>query len=799
MQNPEIKNLKMKKLFALSLFVFFGIHLNAQKLEGISDLGTYEKNFKKGDVLYDNAQILPALNYFLFAYNYDSTNANINFKIGSLYLQHPTKKHLAENYLEKAVLNIAEKYKDYDASEKRAPQCAILDLGKAYHLNYKFSKAKEYYEKFEKLIDPKDSIEIKILKELELQTEYAIKYVSNPSKIKSTNLGIDVNSEYPDFSPVISADENSIIFTHRGPMFKNDGISIDDGYYFENVVISNKLDGSFPGKWTKPELLTKINSPETHEASVGISADGQILIVYRDDNNDGNLYYTTWNGKSWGELIKFDSDINTKYWEPSACISPDGNSLYFVSDRPGGYGGRDIYRSKKLPNGKWSLATNMGPKINSAFDEESPFITADNSYLYFSTQGHNSMGGFDIVYSRIYEDGITDSIVNLGYPINTPDDDLYFAVSADARRAYYASAHEGGMGEKDIYIVEMELPYPKGLVVLKGKIKPQRKCDSLPTDLSVEITDLTEGSLVGIYRPKYPSGEFLSILNIEKEYEIKYLNNDKEFSKEKIKAEFGLAYQQIEKEIELPATMVDQENKTLPNSKVTLFVYLKDENSKSIGANKDIKLISSEKIELQKTNKNGLVIFKNLKANTKYSIVIDEFSDYALLNENLNTDCLYNNDTLYRTLLLKKKDLLVTNEQNSNNLTNQDLVSTSYQFFFNYNRTNIKNQTNEYQQFVNQLLLKNGNSQNLKIELISSASKVPTHKYKNNENLALSRLNESKKIIENELKAKGITNYTFIKEDYSVNGPEYNSDANKNAKMYKEFQYIIININPNKK
>ena len=806
--------MKLKfNFFTLIFQLLIWANASAQTSTVFPDQGSYTKNFKKAEDYLEHGEIIPALNYFINAYKYDSVNANINFKIGSIYLLHPTKKHLAETYLEKAVLNVSEKYKEYDPAEKRAPPSAILDLARAYHLDYKFEKAKEYYVKFEKMIDPRDSFQISILKEFELQTDYALKYTAEPKKINIFNLGPDLNSEYPDFSPVISADDQSIIFTYRGPIMEKDNISPDDGWFYENIVISRRLENGNPGKWSKPELIPNINTPNKHEASVGISADGQTLIIYRDDNTDGNLYYSVWDGKTWGNLTAFGSDINSKYWEPSACISPDGNTLYFVSDRPGGFGGRDLYSSKKLPNGNWGLSVNMGSKINTPFDEESPFVTADNAYLYFSTKGHNSMGGFDIVYTRLYEDGTTDSITNIGYPANSPDDDLYFVVSSDSKRAYYASAHEGGIGEKDIYLLELDLPYPKGLAVLKGKLKPFRKCDEIPNDVVVEIKSTDDGSLIGIYKPKLPSGEFLAVLNVDKEYEISYNKGDTEIKKEKLKTDAGLAYQVIEKEVELPPVNVEANPESIPNSKISLFVNLKDPKDKNL-SNKTIKLVSQENTEQLKTNTNGFVAFKNLKANKKYSLVVDEFDEFLAFNDNLDTECLYKNDTIIRIIQLKNKEFITSNTPNTNKNTSSNSKTTDIsnssnsnsnsvggnnfnkpiKFFFGYNKTNPKYQSTGYTMFFNEIVKQIKPNESVVIELISSASKVPTKKYVNNETLAKIRLEQGKKTILETLRSKGIKNIEFSKEEFGVNGPEYNQDSKNSANIYKEYQFIEIKL-----
>ena len=167
-----------------------------------------------------------------------------------------------------------------------------------------------------------------------------------------------------------------------------------------------------------------INTPG-HEATIGISADGQQLLIYKDDAGDGNIYLSRLMGENWMTPQKLTENVNSKSWEPSATITPDNNTLYFTSTREGGFGGRDIWRSVRLPNGEWAKPVNLGPKINTPYDEDAPAILADGKTLYFASQGFNSMGGYDLFYSVWDQENNTWSAPrNVGYPINTPGDEM---------------------------------------------------------------------------------------------------------------------------------------------------------------------------------------------------------------------------------------------------------------------------------------------------------------------------------------------------------------------------------------
>jgi hypothetical protein len=215
-------------------------------------------------------------------------------------------------------------------------------------------------------------------------------------------------------------------------------------------------------------------------------------------------------GDEWQVAEKYGEGINSANLEPSASLSADGNKIYFSSNRPGGYGGLDIYRAVKFPDGKWSLPQNLGPAINTEAHEDAPFIYPDDKTLYFSSQAHETMGGYDIFKSEVDENGAWSKPKNLGYPINTTDDDRYFVLSADGRRGYYSSGKDGGFGEHDIY--EMHLPHEfKDLTLVKGVISAD---NSTKQALKAKITlrDAETKKIVGIYHSNSKTGKYLLVI-----------------------------------------------------------------------------------------------------------------------------------------------------------------------------------------------------------------------------------------------------------------------------------------------
>ena len=531
----------MKKFYLIIITLILGSNLLKAQLPS----GSYSDYFREGTFLLIEENYDMAQKNFIQAYKIDSSSANINYNVGACYLNSATKKSWAERYLAKSITNISKNYNPDSPSEKGAPPMAYLLYGKALHFNYKFDEANAQYDIFEKNY-AKDKTSKEEVAFLKMQTTYAKELVAAPINVKVENLGDSINSEYPDFSPVLSADERMIIYTTRRKMPTSSEKGLD-GQYPEDIVVSYKDDNNI---WSGPKPISEFINTNGNEASINLTPDGQTLIVYQDaGTGGGDVYYSTWDGKDWSSLQQFGSDINTKYWETHACLSADNNTLYFVSDRPGGYGGRDIYRCVKLPNGKWSLAQNAGPIINTKYDEDGPFIHPDGITLIFSSNGHKTMGGFDIFVSIIEEDKRFSEPVNMGYPINTPGDDVFFVTSPDGKRGYFSSSKDGGKGEKDIYMMFIPDAKEKPLALFKGGIIPADG-EKLPDDLEIVVTNKETGEIVGRYRPK-ANGTFSTILPPNKNYNFSYQAKGEEFYNEDLYVTNEVTYQEIKKEINL--------------------------------------------------------------------------------------------------------------------------------------------------------------------------------------------------------------------------------------------------------
>lgn len=393
------------------------------------------------------------------------------------------------------------------------------DLARAAHFTNRFDEANKLVDSYmsNRKTTEQGRRNGEILKKY---IKYAIYYTSNPTKAKISNLGNVLNSATDEYVPTITADESMMIFTYRGPKSKGD--TLEDGQRPEDVYMTVKQDDIFQS----PVALDSINTL-LHDAAISLSHDGQILFVYRDNGDDhGDIYQSFLIGDVFTRPYKLKGQVNSYSWDGHCSLSPDGQTLYFSSERPGGYGGKDIYRATLLPDSTWGNVVNLGDTINTSFDEDAPFIHPDGVTLYFSSKGKTSMGGYDIFQTTMdLQDSVFKMTENLGYPINSADDDIYFVLSATGANGYYSSGKKGGQGMKDIYLIETNFNNPRLLYLVKGKTTS----DSIPveTNIKVEITS-RNNALFKSTNSNSKSGQYLISLPAGADYKITYTYKDRE-------------------------------------------------------------------------------------------------------------------------------------------------------------------------------------------------------------------------------------------------------------------------------
>jgi len=544
----------MKKIYLFLLLSLFTTALFCQQKESAS----LKKKFEEAEALFNKDLFTMAIPVYQAVSNGDTGNYNVLYKLGVCYLNSPNEKPRAQEYLEKASHRVSAKCDESVFKEKNAPVITWYYLGKAQHFNYKFDDALASFDKFRTFLAPSDV-------ELTRLTDQATEWCKNgktlilsPVNMKVENLGPGINTQYPEYSPVVTADESQLFFTSRRPTTTGGKIDTRDNMYFEDIYSATKTDSG----WGHVQNLgTPINT-EGHDATIGISVDGQRLFMYRDDNGDGNIYTSDLLGDKWSAPVKLNEYINSTKWEGSVSVSADGNTLYFSSEREGGFGGKDIYKSRKLPNGTWGRAINMGPNINTPFDDDAPFMHPDGVTLYFSSQGHSSMGGFDIFYVTLNDSGNWSKPVNMGYPVNTTDDDIFYFPTADNKRAYYSSFRSDGYGEKDIYMLTLPEKAEAPLAVYTGEITSLM--GGVPEGATITVKDNATGEVVGIYTPNSSTGKYLFILPPGKNYNIAYEAEGYLFQSENLDVKDSSSYRVIHKAVDLMPLRVG-ERTTLKN------------------------------------------------------------------------------------------------------------------------------------------------------------------------------------------------------------------------------------------
>ncbi len=546
------------KLYSYLFILMFFLNSAAFSQDTENDKSSFKEKFEAANSLMEDHLYEFAKEIWLELYEDDSLNANINFKMGYCLLNTAHDKKTAFKYFNYAKTNIDERYNPFDFSIKNAPVSTYYYLGKSHHLNYNPDSAIHYFNKFIEISGKKHFLRDIVFHDIK-QCEMTKKLVKSPKKYKLENIGPIINSTFSDFSPVLTIDESAIFFTSRrlrtdSNHFSNEGIlSPQDGKHFEDVYISYKNFKT--NEWDEP-VLADFSSPNSNQAAISVSSDGQLLYIYKDDaKGHGDIYVSERDEINYGPLRKLEA-VNSENWETHITVSMDGNTMYFVSDREGGYGGRDIYRCVRLPNGQWSEAWNIGPPVNSPYDEESPFLHPDGSTFYFSSNSEESMGGFDIFFSKLIEEGKWSTPINMGYPLNTVEDDLYFTTNADGKHGYYASSHEGGYGEIDIYKIIFKTVESAPLAILKGYIDPG-SLNSIPAGIIIWVSDLTSGDDPDRYSPNRKNGSYVFNLTPCHEYLVEYTQENETFYETEFKLPCGSDYHEINKVITIGGIPLD--------------------------------------------------------------------------------------------------------------------------------------------------------------------------------------------------------------------------------------------------
>ena len=496
--------------FLIYIFIICSLGASAQLMNVRKWRQSERDSLDKGLEMFDEKMYLRALPIF-----------------ENLLAQHPKEEFLKYS-LAKCALYRSDKHEEaykyfvevYN-NNKKVPDIQY-DMALAALYNYKFDEATDYINQYaeNRHTAPEGKKAAEILKR---NIGYAKYYLANPTSAKVTNVGSAINSEYDEYVPAITADESALIFTYAGPKSLggrlNENLVADKyGNYLEDIYVSYKINGVF-----QPAVALDSLNTTAPDAAISLSEDGTILFIYQDiGDGHGDIYQSVLQGEHFSKPQKLRGEVNSYSWDGHCSISPDGHTLYFSSERAGGLGGRDLYKATLLlPDSVWGNVVNLGDSINTPYDDDAPFIHADGITLYYSSKGRSSMGGYDIFRSVMRtEDSTFKKTDNLGYPINSSSDDIYFVMGASGNSGYYSSGKKDGMGMKDIYHVEPNFNWPKpALYLVKGKVK--NGSEGIEAAIKVEITS-KNNKLYKTIKSNSKTGEYLVSLPPGVAYQLTY-------------------------------------------------------------------------------------------------------------------------------------------------------------------------------------------------------------------------------------------------------------------------------------
>lgn len=460
-----------KNLLFLIAFMFFIQPVSSQ--ENLEDDEVLREVFAEGEFFFASEDYPDALVEYMKLYRRGfRDNANLNYKMGICYLNIPGQKEKSIDHFLKAAENVSNRYRESALREKNAPLDTYLFLGNAYRVTNQLDKAIEAYKKYKEILKEDDILNIAYANKQIEAAKNAKEQMQKPLNVDIINLDRPINNNTDNFRGAVSGDHKSMVYMNSLPFY--------DALYYS----VKEEDGS----WSTPVNITPQVQSDGNQYATALSYDGTILYLSWEDPFNSDIYVSEYVDGRWTKSRSAGSEINTKFWESHASVSRDGKTLYFASNRQETVGEMDIFFSRKIGN-KWSEPENIGDVINSDLNEDTPFITTDGKRLYFSSQGHSTIGGYDIFYSDLKEDGTWSEPVNLRYPINTTDDDLFY-VPINPFEGYMARYIEDGNGGEDI--LKFEFPGLAEYLALQNPQKVEEKLEDQAETIEETVEEDTE-------------------------------------------------------------------------------------------------------------------------------------------------------------------------------------------------------------------------------------------------------------------------------------------------------------------
>ncbi len=486
---------KIFYLFAVFVWLSMSVSLAQSKSQMRDFFIVAESHYLYGE--YEKAnEIYMVLNQMM------PENANIQYKIGNCYLNIPHEKTKAIPFLQSAITNAEYGAKITRFNEKRAPLDAYFSLGNAFRINNNLDKAILTYAKFKDLLSGEGRMVNSDFVDQEIMAcKNAKKIMETPLDFTKKTLGEKINIVAINYKPAVSGDGNTIVYT------------CDMGEE-NSIYMSQKVSG----KWGPPTEITSQLSNQRDISSSSLNYDGTQLFIYKADDFVGNIYVSNYSDGSWSKIMKLNNNINTKYYESHASVSKDGNTLFFTSNRDEGEGGSDIYLSELQSDGTWGPANNLGASINTPFNEDTPFLTNNDSILFFSSEGHYTIGGYDIFKAK-KKNNIWQKPENIGYPINTTDDDLFFQPLGDGTTAYYSMLT--GYKEKEIFKINLFTKKIELVFEIRGIISVPDPAFLFNEDFPISLIDTISNDTIDVSYPNKSTGLYNFITGTG-DYELIY-------------------------------------------------------------------------------------------------------------------------------------------------------------------------------------------------------------------------------------------------------------------------------------
>ncbi|TLV04024.1 flagellar motor protein MotB [Dyadobacter luticola] len=463
---------------------------------------------KKARDIYDKAQqawqerrLPEAVALFEKVLVQEPNSYDVNIRLAQIY-ELQRNPDLTRKYYSKAI-----------QIKPSAPQSAAAFqwLGKYFFESEKYDSAQVYYEKAFALFPAKSSLS-RLAEKSIASSKFAQNAIKNPLPIEKKSLGDTVNFLGTQYFPVLTADDETLIFT---------GLTENRD---ENIYVTHrKNDGGSADRWNVPEEISKVINTINNEGTCTVSADGRTLVFTACNRADGfgscDLYISKKDGKDWSAPVNLGDGVNSRDWESQPSLSADGHILYFASDRKGGQGKRDIWVTTLDEKKQWSAPKNLGPVINTSDDENAPFIHANGRTIFYASNGLPGMGGFDIFIAQRM-DTVWSKPVNIGYPINTVADQVGLFIASNGKMAYYTDdSSDKGKGRSLLYSFHVP-PTLQEMIVptryAKGKVFDKKTNAPLASD--IDLFDLKTQQKVGAFTSDGKTGTFLTVLNSGGEY-----------------------------------------------------------------------------------------------------------------------------------------------------------------------------------------------------------------------------------------------------------------------------------------